>query len=254
MLKEQRHCAILDELNKSGYASIPALSAALHISRSTIRRDILDLEAMGKLRRTRGGAAAFEQRPADEPSFDARQISEQDEKQRIAMAALSLVKPNETLILSGGTTVHEFARTLNSVSPLYVATTDLMSAVDLSKFLNVELTIIGGTVRHRHYNVVGYFTESMIRQIHADKAFVGVDAIDFDIGLMNFSSEDITVNRMIMEASKQVIILCDHTKFSAIAFANICAFNEIDILITGKEAAPENVRRLEEMGITVLLV
>ncbi len=254
MLKEQRYSAILDELKKSGYVSIPALSMKLNISKSTIRRDILDLEEAGKLRRTRGGAVSFDEHTAEEPSFDARQITEHDEKQRIANAALSLVKPNETLILSGGTTVHEFAKTLHSVSPLYVAVADLMSAVDLSKFTNIELTIIGGTVRHRHYNVVGYFTESMIRQIHADKAFIGVDAIDFDIGLMNFSSEDITVNRMIMDASKQVIVLCDHTKFSAIAFANICTFNEIDVLITGKETAPENVKRLEDMGITVILV
>lgn len=164
------------------------------------------------------------------------------------------MNPTETLILAGGTTVHEFSKTLSDISPLYVATSDLMSAIDMAAFSNLELIVLGGSVRRNHYCLTGYFAESTIQQIHADKAFLGVDAIDFNIGLMNFSPEDIAVNKLIIKASAQVIVLCDHTKFDSIAFANICPFEDVDILITGHEVASEHVQRLREMDIEVILV
>ena len=254
MLKEQRFEAICDELKKNGIISIDDLAKRLNISRSTIRRDIFELESNAALKRIRGGAVAVHSSTSYEPTFYERADVSRDEKRRIAAAAASLIKPNETLLLAGGTTIHEFAKQLRNISPLYVATVDLMSAVELAKYPNVELTILGGTVRRSHYSVIGYFAESMIRQIHADRAFLNADAVDFNIGTMNFSAEEIAVNKLIIEASNQVIVLCDHTKFDAIAFANTCSFDKIDLLITGREIREDYLDRLHEIGVEVMVV
>lgn len=252
MLREERQIIICNELMKSGFASARHLAGIVGTSQSTIRRDIMELEAKGRVIRTRGGAS-IAGLPVSEPSFNTRMSADTDEKKRIAEAAIELVRPNETLLLSGGTTVAEFAKTLDRISPIYVATTDLVSAMNMVEMPNVELTLVGGTVRQKHYCVVGWFAETMLKQIHADKAILGVDAIDFNLGFMNFSSEDVSINRLMMSASKQVIVLCDHTKFHSIAFTCLCPLNKVDVLITGKEARESDVESLRSQGIDVIL-
>ena len=255
MIKEERISIILDELKHRGAISIDDLSSRLEISRSTIRRDIEELEAQKVLKRVRGGAVVNKPTSASyEPPFSVRQDMFFDEKRRIAAAAHDLIHPNETLLLGGGTTIHEFSKTLHDISPLYIATNDLMSATELAQFENVDLMVLGGSLRKSHYSLNGYFTESMVSQIHADKAFIGVDAVDFDIGLMNFSAAEIQTNRLMARGSNEVIILCDHSKFQKVAFVNSCQFKEIDLLITGREAAETDIKKLRKMGVKVLVV
>ena len=246
---------ITSELKRHGIISIDELTTKLHTSRSTIRRDIHELELQNQLRRVRGGAVSIQSATSYEPPFTVRQDMFLEEKQRIAEAARSLVGQNETLLLGGGTTVHAFAKALSQISvPLYIATNDLMSAMDLSHYENVELTVLGGSLRHNHFSLNGYFTETMIAQIHADKTFLGVDAVDFNIGLMNFSTEEIQTNKLMIQASNQVIVLCDHSKFERIAFVNICSFQDVDLFITGREVDPIMVKRLEELGVKTMVV
>ena len=257
MLKEMRQELICNELSKSGVVSIDKLTRQLNASRSTIRRDIYELGECNLLKPIRGGAVSLNDKPdrpvSQEPSFVERSNTYRDEKTRIAMAARKLISPNETLILAGGTTVNEFSKTLSDCNPLYVVATDLMTAMEIAAFPNIDLIVLGGSVRKKHYNMIGYFAESTISQIHADKAFIGVDAVDFKLGFMNFSSEEIAVNKLIIKASTQTIVLCDHAKFNSIALANICSFSDVDIVITGTETAPEHVAFLEEKGIKVIL-
>lgn len=257
MLKEMRQELICNELNKSGVVSIDKLTRQLNASRSTIRRDIYELGENNLLKPIRGGAITLSNKTdhpvAQEPSFIERSNNDRDEKTRIAHAARKLISPNETLILAGGTTVNELCKTLNDCDPLYVVATDMMNAMQIASFPNIDLIVLGGSVRKKHYNMIGYFAESMISQIHADKAFLGVDAVDFKLGFMNFSSEEIAVNKLIIKASTQNIVLCDHTKFNAIALANICSFSDVDTVITGVETDPKHVAFLEEKGIRVIL-
>ena len=84
--------------------------------------------------------------------------------------------------------------------------------------------------------------------------FLGVDAVDPEIGLMNFSVDEIKAKRLMIKASHQVIALCDHSKFESTAFANICSFSDIDMIITGKEADKNILKRLEDKGVKIMTV
>lgn len=254
MLKEKRISIILEEVRQKGAVSLDEVSTLTNTSRSTIRRDIEELEAQNVLKRVRGGAVAESGTSSTEPSFSTRQVMYAEEKRRIAKAARSLVKPHETLFLGGGTTIHEFSKTLGDVSPLYVATNDLVSATELSQRTNVDLMVLGGSLRKSHYSMHGYFTENIIGQIHADKAFIGIDAVDFSLGYMNFSTEEIQTNKLMIQNSQEAIILCDHSKFQKIAFVNICHFEDIDLLITGKEIREEDLEKLHSLGVKVMVV
>ncbi len=254
MLREQRIEIILDELARKGIISIETLAEKIKVSQSTIRRDIEDLEAKRSLKRIRGGAIAAKAPTSFEPPFTARQDMLLEEKQRISEAAHALINPNETLFISSGTTLYEFSKTLHDISQLYIATNDLMSALVLSNYNNINLMVLGGSLRHNHLSINGYFTDNMINQIHADKAFIGVDAVDLNTGFMNFSMDEITSNKSMMKASRETIVLCDHSKFSKVAFVNICKFSAVDIMITDEGADPEYIAKIRDFGTEVIIV
>ena len=256
MIKERRMEIILSELKQHGIVTVDELAEKINTSRSTIRRDIDELEDMNSLKRIRGGAVSLSTgTTAHEPPFTVRQDMFLEEKARIAKAACELVRSNETLLLSCGTTIHEFAKALTAINPpLYVATNDLMIAMELAYHPNIELIVLGGSLRHNHFSLNGFFAENAITQIHADKAFLGVDAIDFNIGFMNFSVEEIQAKKIMIQAAKEIIVLCDHSKFEKVAFVNMCAFRDVDLLITGKETPQHIVEKLEEEGVRVMVV
>jgi len=55
-MKESRHVAILQELDKNEVVSVKDLSDLLGVTDMTIRRDLMDLEEQGLLVRVHGGA------------------------------------------------------------------------------------------------------------------------------------------------------------------------------------------------------
>ncbi|MCD8224781.1 MAG: DeoR/GlpR family DNA-binding transcription regulator [Clostridiales bacterium] len=261
MLKEQRHDIILSELDHKNLITIDELVFLTKSSKSTVHRDIDDLVTRHLLYRVRGGVMksnpvlnAVDTNNKSEPPFHIRQDMYLEEKQRIAAAAHQYVKPNETLFLDSGTTVHEFSKTLYDIKPLYIATNDLNSAITLAAFTNIELNVLGGSVRQTHYSLNGYFTEYMISQMHADTAFIGIDAIDFNIGCMNFSTSEVQTKRLMMKHSHMNIVLCDHSKFESVAFVNMCKLTDIDLLITGSEVNPDYTDQLKHLGVNVLTV
>lgn len=256
VIKERRMEIIISELKQHGIVTVDELAARISTSRSTIRRDIDELESQHALKRIRGGAVGMPSgATAHEPPFTVRQDMFLEEKARIAKAACELVQTNETLLLSCGTTIHEFAKALHVANPpLYIATNDLMIAMELAYYPNIELIVLGGSLRRNHFSLNGFFAENAVTQIHADKAFLGADAVDLNIGFMNFSVEEIQAKKFMMQASKENIVLCDHSKFEKVAFVNMCAFQDVDLLITGKETPPHVIAKLEETGLKVMAV
>ncbi|KAB8165697.1 DeoR family transcriptional regulator [Streptomyces sp. 3MP-14] len=63
MLVAQRHELLVGELEKSGVLKITELADRLRVSRATIRRDLMDLEAEGRVTRVRGGALLSTPKP-----------------------------------------------------------------------------------------------------------------------------------------------------------------------------------------------
>ena len=254
MLKESRENLICKEINRNGSASIEDLMAVTQSSRSTVIRDINNLNDRNMIKKVRGGAIMLSDGKVEELPFSQRQDLFLEEKQRIVRKARQYIFPNETILLNGGTTVYELAKLLKDIDPLYVATNDLMSATILSEYKNVDLIVLGGALRKKYMSLNGFFTEYMLSHIHADKVIMGIDAIDMKMGLMNFSVDEINTNKKMIESSNTVIVVCDHSKFEKVAFVNFCNFDSVDILITGKESDPEKVAQLKAIGIEVVLV
>ena len=258
MMPAERREKIVSLLTEKKYISLNEIVNKTSIPKSTLRRDIFELEQEGLLVRMRGGVSLNgDMEPfnvSSESSVHVRKSENRDEKIRIAKAAMQFIHPNDTLFLDSGTTTYELAVLLKEYNHnLMIACNDLSSSLELSNNELLEVIVVGGKLRKRNYSMIGYFSENIISQMHADTSFISTDAVDSERGLMAFSLDEITGKKAMIKGAREVILLCDHTKFSRIAFVTISGFEEIDRIITGKEIS-ENVRLyLTEMGIDVIL-
>ena len=107
---------ILEALLRDGEVSVDRLAESFSVSRSTIRRNLTELEQLGLLRRNRGGAI-----PSISLIYDAfRHISSfrdqedrcSSEKRRIGLIAASLVADGDTIAIGAGTTATQVARAI----------------------------------------------------------------------------------------------------------------------------------------------
>jgi len=101
----------------------------------TIRADLVELGAKGLLVRSHGGAV-LPLSPKQEYPLQLKKTLHHAEKVRIGRAVAQLVQPRQTVIIDGGTTTAELARTLKRNSPeaLTVITHALNVALELADF------------------------------------------------------------------------------------------------------------------------
>jgi DeoR family transcriptional regulator of aga operon len=56
-----------------------------------------------------------------------------------------------------------------------------------------------------------------------------------------------------IKISKEVIVVCDSSKFLRRSFAYICGIDKIHCVITDNEIPEEDKKRLEDTGIKVII-
>ena len=78
MLSNTRQDQILNYLKKNVSATVKELAAALYVSEATVRRDLVEMQSLGLLQRSHGGAILLE--ATDESSIIVRMTEHAKEK------------------------------------------------------------------------------------------------------------------------------------------------------------------------------
>jgi DeoR/GlpR family transcriptional regulator of sugar metabolism len=224
----QQH--ILEQLGVDREVSVQALAERLHVAPVTIRRDLQTLEGEGKLTRTHGGAV-FSQSAVIEFAFLDRAQEHLAEKQAIARYLATVVQPGMTLVLDTGTTTLEVARALAGIPRLRVLTSSLAIAAALYPCENIDLVLLGGSVRQRSPDLSGALTEENLRQFQTELAILGADAVSpaglytADLGLARLS-------RAMIAGARESWLVVDSSKFSRRSFVKFDDWSAITHLVT----------------------
>ena len=256
MLKAERQRRILEALQQNGNVLVSDICEQFNVSEMTIRRDLKDLEHQGLLRRVHGGAITDLGR-SYEPAFQLRETKNVEAKQRIARRAAKMVFDGDSIALDTGTTTLEIARALVGTYNLTIVTASLpiANAVASSFALenNVRLVLTGGTVRASEHSMVGHIAERTYRELHVDKAFIGIGGIDLKEGLTEYNLEDALVKRTLLASARQRILVADGSKFNRVVFAAVCPLSYLDTIITDRSAPDDALDALREAGIEVIV-
>ena len=181
-----------------------------------------------------------------------------DEKRRIGIAAAALVRPGDRVIFDSGTTVLEVARSLSNdlvdAGNLTAITSSLPIVQELGHRPGIHLILLGGIYLPEYRVVVGPQTVENLRGLHADKMFLGTDGLTLDHGLTTANVLEAEVDRAMVRAAAEIIVVADSSKIGGIGLTTILPLERVHKLITGQDAPADFVSALRAAGVDVILV
>lgn len=245
-----RRRMITELVTERGSMRVTELSSILEVSEVTIRNDLDLLAHEGLLVRDHGGAIAFT-RTALSVAFDQRARLQLEAKQRIGQAAAGVVQPGDTIMLDSGSTLMEMAKRLPNLSPLTIITNGLNIAIQVGSLPGVHVVLAGGSLSPETIGTVGPLAERDLRDLLADKLFLGTHAFELETGLSDVSTEVARVKRTMISAAKQVFLLVDSGKFPTRAMARVAPLSAIHCIITDTGFPEEIAQQLADQNIEV---
>jgi DeoR family fructose operon transcriptional repressor len=248
-----RHHSILSLLSRRGKVSNDLLVQELQVSRETIRRDILELEANGQLRRVHGGIVAVEAPP--EAPFNVRIRSSAVEKQRIGIAAARLIEPGMLCAIDTGTTTLAFAEALAAIPNVSVVTNSLSVATTLrSAQRETDIVLLGGQMDNDVPGTFGRQAVALMQQFVPDIAILSPVAISSEHGATSYALGEAEMARAMIDRAARVIILADHSKIGEMSRVRMCGCDEIDVLVTDRDAPSAEIEKLRRKGIDEIVL
>src|ERR1700756_1296980 len=253
MLIDERRQHILELIQHQGRALVSDLSEQLNISQITIRKDLDYLQSKGVIQRSHGGALRVPSTALIDPTLQEKQKHNLREKERIATAASKMVEEGQCVILDSGTTTTAVAERLKRFKHLTIITNSVNIAAELAG-TDLEVILVGGTMRKNSFSLVGPLAEDNLEKMHADILFLAVDGFDPEIGLTTPNFLESRVNRAMVKASEQVVAVCDSTKFNHRSLSRIVPLSAIHCVITDKDLPEAIAESLRSQKIDVVLV
>ncbi len=252
-LGAERQQKILQLIRVERVVRVEDLGVELNVSSATIRRDLVDLEGRGKLRRVHGGAVALEGRLEEPPIFDDKASVAVEEKRSIATEALKFIQPEDTIYVDGGTTTLELIRMIRDLQNITVVTNSLRAAVELGGS-GPRLILIGGELRRRSQTLVGPLTRGTLSELHVDKAFMGTMGLTIEEGMTTTDPAEAYTKELVMKQAGEVILLVDSEKIGKISFARSGEIDQIDHILTDRGVPADFKNTIDEMNIKLTSV
>ena len=247
----ERRSKILTLLDDQGQVGVQELSEIFKVSAVTIRNDLTRLERKNLLFRTRGGAIK-QRKVATDLMISTKAHTNLEQKRRIGKKAAELIQDGDTIILDSGTTTLEIARRLERFQDLTIITHALNVALELAGHKNVTLIMPGGFCRSKSLSFVGSQAEKNLRDYYCDKLFLGVDGFDTSYGITTPSVSEASLNRIMMEISRETIVVTDSSKFGERSLAFIAPLNMVHKVITDNAITANDRNKLLSQNISLI--
>ena len=251
-IQERRH-EILDNVQRTGRASVADLSVAYGVSEVTIRTDLQMLAEQGLLVRTHGGAIPAG-RLSPELSLALRRQQQTLAKDHIGEAGAALIEDGDALWLDTSSTALAIARHLTHHRHVTVITNSIAIVQELIDCPHLAVVVPGGRLRAETASLIGLDGLDFVRRFNIQKGFFGAHGLTMDEGLTDVSVDEADVKRVLVDLCRQVVAVLDATKWGSVGLASFAPLDQIDTIITDQSAPPDLVAQARAVGVDVLLV
>ena len=251
MNPELRKKVILDTIYENGQVTTQDVMKRCKVSEITIRRDLAELETMGMLVRTHGGAVKSKA-GGQLFAYDNKINQNRKSKELLCQIAARYIRNNDIIFIDCGTTLSFLPKFISNFESLIVITNSLPIVSELIHFPNIRLILIGGEVVTERRAIYGPFAESNICQYHANKAFIGADGISLMKGISSYDEKESAITHKMAENADEVFLLCDSSKIEKNSFVSFAPFTMINYLITDPELEVNLVTKYKEKGVHII--
>jgi DeoR/GlpR family transcriptional regulator of sugar metabolism len=249
VLTAQRKKLILARLVQDGQVIAKDLASEWGVSEDTIRRDLRELAARGRLQRVHGGALPAS--PAD-GDLRARESVSVREKVALGRTAAAMIQPGQVVILDGGTTAIQIARHLDRDLKATLITHSPNVAVELAAHPAIEIVMLGGRLfRHSMVNVGAALIDAASK-VRADSYFMGVTGVHPRAGLSTGDAEEAAVKRALHERSAETIVLASSEKLLAASAFVVAPLSEVAAVVVPASAPPRKISSIRSCGVKVV--
>lgn len=248
---DEREAAIVSAVQRSGFASITALSQSLAVSDMTIRRDIRKLARNAELRIVHGGVSLAHGTLT--ATFAGRAEQQSDAKRLIAEAALDLVRSEGTIALDSGTTCFGVAAGLDRDFRGCVVTHSVPVLHHMLNYPKATVIGLGGELLAESQVLIGASTTAAAQALSIDIFFMGANSVDAR-GVYLGSQRERPVKAALMQSASQVVLLVDGSKLTHTAPVRLAELTSVSAMITTDPVPPEVRRACNESGIKLIVV
>jgi DeoR/GlpR family transcriptional regulator of sugar metabolism len=228
MAENERHNIILSILKENKRANVKELAAKLYVSEATVRRDLSEMQKLGLLKRSHGGAILPDN--AEEISIFVRMSKNAKEKEHAASNALALMPEFRSVFVDSSSTALALAERMD-LSFKTVVTNNLQTAMQLSRKRNINLIILGGSVQYNTVSATGSFTARQIEEFSFDLMIASCAAV-IDGEVYERSLEQKEIKAAAMKRSKLHLLVYDKTKHSEYGAYKLASLSDFEIVAT----------------------
>lgn len=229
MITNQRYKIILKEIEKNKSVTVKELMEKLNASESTIRRDLVHLDNVGKIQRVHGGALTISSiNMTYEDRLEERQLSHVKEKDTIGQYAAQLIKPHDVVYIDAGSSTLRMLSYVKEKEATYVTNGILQAQILMQNGFQVQMP--GGYIRNITGALVGAKAMDSLRKYNFTKGFFGSNGIDVKHGLTTANYEEAALKELAITQTQDAYILASHDKFHKIMPVQFASIEDVIII------------------------
>ena len=228
MALSERQNEILRILKNDKKAAVSSLAEELYVSEATIRRDLAEMQNMGLIERSHGGAILPDN--ADEISIFFRMEKNANEKERAVTKAILHIPPFKSVFIDSSSTALALAERID-LNYKTVVTYGLQTAAQLSKRPNINLLLLGGNVHFNTNSTTGSWTVKQLEDFSFDLMISSCAAV-LNGASFERSLDQKEIKRTAFSKCKSKILIVDQTKFNAHGTYRTASLSDYDFVAT----------------------
>lgn len=145
---------------------------------------------------------------------------------------------------------------LARIPGLTVVTNSLLVAQALAHANRVEVVMTGGTLRGSNYALVGSGAEQSLQGLRVTRAFLSGSGLTAERGLSTSNMLSASVDRALVQAAAEVVVLADHTKLGTDTMFQTVPTDLISRLVTDEPPAHDDragteLQALADQGVQI---
>lgn len=258
--REDRFTRILETLGRTNGASIHELAVELGVSEMTIRRDLEELAAQGRVRIVHAGAVPSGERAEriraaySLAGLPAGASAEAAEKMRIGQKAASLIEAGDIVFVDSGSTTEWLVRSVPPEMPLTIVCFALNILLEAGRGRQRTLIFAGGALRGDSLVFESPEGVSLLRRHRVTKAFFSAGGISDTLGVTCSDPAEAELKKAAVAMSQTRILLADSRKFGRVRPAWFAELRDFDAVVTDSGISLEYVEILRTQGIALHVV
>lgn len=228
----KRQEQILELLNENGFLTVERLSELTYTSPSSVRRDLSHLQNLSLIKRSHGGASAFNAVNQSVP-LNSRMSKNITEKRKIARLASSLLHDGQSVMLDGSSTAGFLVPYIAKHSDMIVFTNNMYTAINAINY-GITTHCIGGFSVDKSAVLSGPQAYRAVAEISPDIFFFSSQSLNKYGFISDPIPEENHIRSLMLENAKFSVFLCDSEKFGGESLYRLTNVDKIDACVFDK--------------------